>query len=230
MLKGIFITLHLSLISWVFALILGVIIGTLRITPRTFVRGLATAYTEIFRNIPILVQLFIWYFAVPKLLPNSMQHFLNNNVNNLEYLTAVVALSFYTSARVAENIRSGFLSIRKEQFQAALSTGLSRFQMYRYVIIPYAIRIVIPPLTAEFIGVFKNSSLVMVIAVTELTFMSQQIESYTFHGLETTFGASMVYIMISLAIIGFMGIVESKFSVPGLIKKEVIGIGLGSHS
>jgi len=219
MLQGIFTTIHLSGIGWIIALILGVVVGTSRVFPVAFIRFPGTAYVELFRNIPLLVQLFIWYFAVPLVLPHTARLWMYENVPNVEYMAALAALSIYTSSRVGEQIRSGLQSIPKEQYQAALSTGLSQIQMYRYVVIPYAARIIIPPLTGEFIGIFKNSSLALTIAVSEVTFMSQRIDSYTFHGIEAVMGASGVYIIICLTIMFFMGFIESRVSVPGLIKR-----------
>lgn len=219
MLQGILTTIHLSMISWIIALLVGIVVGTLRVLPVAFFRVLGTAYVEVFRNIPLLVQLFIWYFAVPMLLPHSARLWMYENVPNVEYIAAMAGLSFYHGARVAEQIRSGLQSIPKEQYQAALSTGLSQIQMYRHVVIPYAFRIIIPPLTTDFTGIFKNSSIVLTIAVSDVTFMTQRIDAYTFHGLEAIMGASGVYIIITLLIIAFMGFVESRLSVPGLIKR-----------
>lgn len=220
LLHGILTTVHLSLISWIFALTLGIIVGSLRTLPWSFIRAPATAYVEFFRDIPLLVQLFFWYFAAPMLLPREVMQWIYQNLGNPEYGTAVVALSIYTSSRVAEQIRSGLQSIPKDQYHAALATGLSRFQMYRYVIVPYALRIVIPPLTTEFLTIFKNSALAMTIAVAETTFATTQIDAYTFHGFEAITGATLVYLLISLTISMGMRLVESRTSIPGMIRRE----------
>ncbi len=219
MLQGIWTTIKLGLISWVFALILGIIVGTCRITPWKPLRFLATAYTEFFRDIPLLVQLFFWYFAAPRILPTSMETYLYRQLPQAEFWITVIALSIYTSSRVAEQIRSGLQSIPQDQFHAALSTGLTYFQMYRYVTIPLAIRIMIPPLTTEFLTIFKNTSLAMTVGVLETTFMSQQIEAYTFRGLEATTGACLVYLAITMLVISGMGLVEKKLAIPGLIAR-----------
>lgn len=219
MLQGIWTTIKLGLISWIFALILGIIVGTCRITPWRPLRFLATAYTEFFRDIPLLVQLFFWYFAAPRILPTAMESYLYRQVPQAEFWITVIALSIYTSSRVAEQIRSGLQSIPQDQFHAALSTGLTYFQMYRYVTIPLAIRIMIPPLTTEFLTIFKNTSLAMTVGVLETTFMSQQIEAYTFRGLEATTGACLVYLAITMLVISGMGLVEKKLAIPGLIAR-----------
>lgn len=219
MLDGIWTTIKLGLISWVFALLLGIIIGTCRVTPWRPLRLIATAYTEFFRDIPLLVQLFFWYFAAPQVLPTAIEQYLYRQLPQAEFWITVIALSIYTSSRVAEQIRSGLQSISIDQFHAALSTGLTYFQMYRFVTIPLAIRIMIPPLTTEFLTIFKNTSLAMTVGVLETTFMSQQIEAYTFRGLEATTGACLVYLVITMLVILGMGLLEKKFAVPGLIAR-----------
>jgi len=220
LLDGILTTIQLSLLAWVIALVIGVTVGTLRMFPRRSVRIIGTTYVEIIRNIPILVQLFFWYFALPALLPRHIELWLYKNVSKFPFWIAALALGIYTASRVAEHIRAGLSSISKDQYQAAYSTGLSTFQVYRYVIIPYAIRIVIPPLTTEFVTVFKNSALAMTITVMETTGAAYLIDSYTFHGLETTTGACLVYIAISISIAIFMGWMEKRISIPGLIVRK----------
>lgn len=219
MLQGIWTTLKLGIICWLIALILGIVVGTCRITPWKPLRWLATAYTEFFRDIPLLVQLFFWYFAAPRILPASLEKFLYHEVPNVEFWVVVVGLSIYTSSRVAEQIRSGIQSIPADQFHAALSTGLTHYQMYRYIIIPLALRIMIPPLTTEFLTTFKNTSLAMTVGVLETTFMSQQIEAYTFHGLEATTAACLVYLVITMLVILLMGQVEKVLAIPGFIAR-----------
>ncbi len=220
MLQGIWTTVKLGIICWCIAFVLGVTIGTFRICPWRPLRAFATAYTEFFRDIPLLVQLFFWYFAAPRVLPHSLEHYLYHEVSNVEFWVVVIGLSIYTSSRVAEQIRSGMQSIPPDQYSAALSTGLSHYQMYRYVIIPLAVRIMIPPLTTEFLTTFKNTSLAMTVGVLETTFMSQQIEAYTFHGLEATTGASLVYLVVTMMVVLLMGQVEKRLSVPGLIARK----------
>lgn len=219
LLEGIWTTVKLGLISWIFALVLGTVVGTLRVTPWKPLRLLAAAYTEFFRDIPLLVQLFFWYFAAPRVLPVAMEQYLYRQLPQAEFWIVVIALSIYTSSRVAEQIRSGLQSIPVDQFHAALSTGLTYFQMYRYVTIPLAVRIMIPPLTTEFLTIFKNTSLAMTVGVLETTFMSQQIEAYTFRGLEATTGACLVYLAITMLVIWVMGRVEKRLAIPGLIAR-----------
>ncbi len=219
MLQGIWTTIQLGLISWVIALLIGTFVGACRITPHKPLRLLATLYTEFFRDIPLLVQLFFWYFAAPRVLPAPLELYIYRQLPHAEFWIVVIALSIYTSSRVAEQIRSGLQSIPVDQFHAALSTGLTNFQMYRYVTIPLAVRIMIPPLTTEFLTIFKNTSLAMTVGVLETTFMSQQVEAYTFRGLEATTAACCVYLAITMSVVFIMGRIEKRLAVPGLIAR-----------
>jgi glutamate/aspartate transport system permease protein len=219
MLNGIWTTIHLSLLAWFLAVILGMTVGVLRVLPSRTTRIVGGTYVELIRNTPYLVQLFFWYFAVPTLLPRPMEQWLYDNVSSLPYWTGVICLGVYTASRVGEQFRAGMLSISPGQSQAAFSSGLSTFQTYRYVIIPYAIRIIIPPFTTEFLTCFKNSALTMTIGVLETTGAAYLIDSYTWHGLETTTAATLVYIGITMGIVYFMGWVEQKIYIPGMIRR-----------
>jgi glutamate/aspartate transport system permease protein len=218
MLHGIWLTLQLGFLAWIIALSLGIFIGSVRASPSPWLRFLGTVYVEVFRNIPFLVQLFFWYYAGPMLFGRTLQ-FKINSITGLNYYVAIVALGLYTASRVAEHMRAGFASISQGQYQAVLSTGMTYFQMYWYVIIPHALRIIIPPLTTEFLTIFKNSSVAMTISVAETTFVSYKIDSETFHGLEATTGAMLVYLVLGIAIVKFMGVIESRFKIPGLVSR-----------
>jgi glutamate/aspartate transport system permease protein len=220
MLKGIFTTIHLSLLAWSIALVVGVAVGVSRVLPNKLTRIIGFSYVQIFRNIPLLLQLFIWYFAVPLLLPRPTQSWLYKNVPDLPYMMGVVGLGLYTASRVGEQVRAGLLSCPPGLYRAALATGLTTFQAYRYVVFPYAARIIIPPFTAEFLTCFKNSALTMTIGVMEATGASYQIDSFTYHGLETTTAASLVYIAITVCIVIFMSWVERRAFIPGMIDRR----------
>ena len=217
--KGFLTTLHLSFMAWIIAVVLGVMIGIFRVLPFRLVRFTGGAYVQIFRNTPFLVQLFFWYFAAPLLLPKQVQVWLYDNVPNYSYLAGVTALGTYTASRVAEQFRSGLLSISHDQYRAAYSTGLTTWQAYRYVILPYAFRIIIPAFTTEFLTCFKNSALTMTIGVMEITHTAYYIDSFTWHGLETTTAASLVYLCIALCIVLLMSFIEKRIHIPGMIAK-----------
>jgi glutamate/aspartate transport system permease protein len=221
MLEGILTTICLSLLAWGIALPLGITLGTLRTFPQRWVRAIIAGYVEVFRNVPLLLQLFFWYFAGPELLPYSAKLWLYNNVEptSLSFYIAAICLALFTASRIAEHTRSGLSSIPKGQYLSAFSSGLSTLQVYRCVIVPYAVRIFIPPLTTEFVTIFKNSALAMTIGVIETTYITQRIDSYTFHGLEATTGAIAVYLCINLSVAAVMGFLERYIAIPGLVRK-----------
>lgn len=214
--KGLGLTISIGLSAWIIALILGIAIGTLRITQFRILRGIGTAYVEILRNIPLLVQMFFWFYAGPMLFGESLSREINR-ISGLNIYVTIFGLGFYTASRVAEHVRAGFASINQDQYHAVLSTGMSQVQMYRHVIIPYALRLIIPPLTTEFLTIFKNTSIAMTIGVAELTFQSYQIDADTFHGLEATTGAMFIYLVLGFSVVKFMEKVEKKYKIPGLV-------------
>jgi glutamate/aspartate transport system permease protein len=216
LLKGLWLTIQIGFLAWIIALSLGVLLGCLRVTPSRPLRFLATAYVEIFRNVPFLVQLFFWFFAGPMLFGPELGRDINR-LSGFNYYVSIVGLGLYTASRVAEHVRAGFASIARDQYNAALATGMTRFQMYRHIMIPYALRLTVPPLTTEFLTIFKNSSVAMTIGVAELTFQSAQIESDTFHGLEATTGAMLIYLILGMCVVKFMGVIEARTRIPGLM-------------
>jgi glutamate/aspartate transport system permease protein len=216
MLQGIWLTLQLGFLAWIIALSLGVFLGTMRAAPWKLLRLVSTIYVEIFRNVPFLVQLFFWFYAGPMIFGKTLQ-FKINAISGLNYYAAVVGLGLYTASRVAEHVRAGFASIGQGQYQAVLSTGMTQWQMYWHVMIPHALRLVIPPLTTEFLTIFKNSSVAMTIGVAETTFMSYKIDSDTFHGLEATTGAMFVYLVLGMVVVKTMSYFEKKFRIHGLV-------------
>ncbi|CCK79200.1 amino acid ABC transporter permease [Desulfobacula toluolica] len=220
MIKGILTTLGLSLVAWCLALILGICIAACRVYPSKTARVLALGYVLIFRNIPFLVQLFFWYFAAPLLLPRTVQAWVYDTVPDYAFLCGAVGLGMYTASRVAEQFRAGLLAIPEDQYRAAYATGLRPGQVYRYVILPYAFRIIIPAFTTEFLTCFKNSALTMTICVMEITHTAYVIDSFTWHGLETTTAASLCYLAIAQAVALGMWRVEKQLAVPGLIRRR----------
>lgn len=205
---GFKITLQLSAISILLAFIVGLLIAVMRMSSNRPVRWFALAYLEFFRNTPLLVQVFFWYFGSYKILPMFVNDWLNET--GFEFAAAVIALTIYTSAFIAEDIRSGVLSIPKEQMEAARSAGFSYLRSMQYIILPQAVRITIPPLINQFLNLAKNSSLAMTIGVMELTYQARQVESYTFKGFEAFSAATLVYIVISLSITALVNLYNEK--------------------
>jgi glutamate/aspartate transport system permease protein len=216
--QGILVTCHLALISWCIAFVLGVVIGICRVASGWAPRLIGSVYVELFRNVPLLVQLFLWLYVAPELLPRGAELWWNR-LDAAPYLTAVIGISFYTAARIAEQIRSAVTAIPAGQFRAALSTGLTPAQMYRYVIAPYAIRIMVPAITSEFLTTFKNTALALTIGVIEITSTSQKIEGWSFKGIEAYSVASLTYMVTTIAVILGMSWVERRAYIPGLIRR-----------
>lgn len=220
LLDGALTTVQVSLLAWCLAVLVGLLVGIGRVSPRRLPWVLSLGYVQVFRNIPLLLQLFFWYFAAPMLLPEAARDRLNALGADLAWAVAVLGLGLYTASRVAEQVRAGIQAIPAEVCEAALGSGLTAAQAYRHVILPCALRLVIPTLTAEFLTCFKNSALAMTIGVLEVTGAAYQIDSYTYHGLETMTAASAVYLFISASIAWGMSRVESRGRIRGLVARR----------
>ena len=206
LLRGLILTIEITLISTIVSLILGTLFGIARLSQFKPLYYFSTAFVEFFRNTPLLVQLFFWYFAFPLGLPETAREFLYDH--NFELWAATGGLSIYTSAFIAEVVRAGIQAIPRGHLEAAASSGLSRIQALRFVILPQAFRIIMPPLGSELLNNMKNSSLAMVIGVADLCWQAQQIESFTFRGFEATTAATVIYLSLSLIISMFMNSVN----------------------
>ena len=213
--SGLLTTLGLSGLAWLLAVALGILSGALRTLPFRSLRTLATAYVEFFRNVPLLVWMFFWYFAVPPLLPQSVQEWLF--AHGLEFWAAVCALGVYSGARFSEVLRSGIQSIPRTQFEASVASGLTTVQAYRYVILPVALRLIIPPATSESLNLLKNSAVALTISVAELTFQTRQIETYTARAIEALTAGTLIYLALCVSLASVMGWVERRTAIPGLI-------------
>jgi glutamate/aspartate transport system permease protein len=214
-------TLQLSLVSWIFALIIGVAVGLMREAPVRAVRLVATGFVEIFRNVPLLVQLFLIYFVLPRALPLPLRQALFQL--GWEFVAAVLTLSLYTAAKVAEHVRSGLNSVGVGIRQAAMSTGLTWVAAQRYVVGPLVLRIIVPSLTSEFVTVFKSSSLAMTIGVVETSYLTQQLGLQTFHWVETSTVGTLVYLVCAWSVAGLMSLIERWTLVPGLLRRGGAG-------
>jgi len=200
--SGVVVTIKLSVVSIALSFLLGLVIAILRMSRHRPFYWFAHAYLEFFRNTPLLVQIFFWYFGSYKILPAAVNDWLV--AQDFEFAAAVIALTIYTSAFIAEDIRSGVRSIPKEQMEAARSSGFSYVRSMLYIILPQAVRLTIPPLINQFLNLMKNSSLAMTIGVAELMYQARQVESYTFKGFEAFTAATAVYVGFSFAITGLM--------------------------
>jgi glutamate/aspartate transport system permease protein len=211
-------TVSVSLSALVLALVLGSFIGTLRtLQGRPVVVRLGNAWVELFRNIPLLVQIFLWYHVVPTMFP-TMQAVPG-------FVLVVLALGFFTSARIAEQVRSGIQALPRGPRYAGLAMGFTTFQTYRYVLLPMAFRIIIPPLTSETMNIFKNSSVAFAVSVAELTMFAMQAQEETSRGIEVYLAVTACYIVSAFAINRIMAFIEKRARVPGLI----VAGGSGGH-
>ena len=198
------------------ALVLGVAVGVARTTPLRPLQRLGDAYVELFRNVPLLVQMFLWFFVVPELLPVAVGTWLKQLPRSAFY-TAVVCLGFYTSARVAEQVRAGIQALPRGQGMAGTAIGLTLPQTYRHVLLPLALRIVLPPLTSEFLNVIKNSAVALTIGLAELTASARSIQEFSFQVFEAFTAATLIYLLLNLVVVAGMRWLERRVAVPGLI-------------
>jgi glutamate/aspartate transport system permease protein len=215
--SGIGWTLAVSACAWVIALVLGSVIGTIRTTDKPWLVRAGNAWVELFRNVPLLVQMFLWYFVIPEFIPPLKAWMVKATPAHAQFAAAVLCLGLFTSARVAEQVRAGIQSLARGQRYAAMAVGLTQVQVYRYVLLPMAFRIVIPPLTSETMNLIKNSSIALTIGLAELTFRAREMGEYTFNFFEAFSAATIIYIVIAMTANRVMAVVERKDAVPGYI-------------
>ena len=212
-------TLSVAASAWVVAMLLGALMGTLRTLPNSpWLVRLANAWVELFRNIPLLVQIFLWYFVVPKVIPPM------KDVPG--FVLVVMALGFFTSARIAEQVRAGVQALPRGQRYAGMALGFTTAQTYRYVILPMAFRIIIPPLTSESMNLLKNSSVAFAVSIAELTMFAMQAQEETSRGIEIYIAVTALYAISAFAVNRVMAVVEKKVQIPGYI---VAGTAGGGH-
>ena len=202
-------TIAVAACAWVIAILFGSVIGTLRTTPSKWLSLLANAWVELFRNIPLLVQIFIWYHVIPSMF-KPLQELPS-------FVLVVFALGFFTSARVAEQVRAGIQSLSRGQRNAGLAMGLTLPQTYRFVLLPMALRIVIPPLTSESMNLIKNSSVAFAVSVSELTLFALQAQEETSRGIEVYLAVTGLYMLSAFVVNRIMALVESRVRVPGYV-------------
>ena len=211
-------TLAVAGTSWLVAMVVGALVGTLRTLPNSpWLVRLANAWVELFRNIPLLVQIFLWYFVVPKIVPAFQQV--------PGFVLVVFGLGFFTSARIAEQFRAGIQALPRGQRYAALAMGFTTWQSYRYVLLPMAFRIILPPLTSESMNLLKNSSVAFAVSIAELTMFAMQAQEETSRGIEIYLAVTALYALSAFAVNRVFAFIEKKARIPGFI---VAGTG-GGH-
>ena len=197
-------TVALMLTSFALALVLGIIVGTLRTSQNKFLSTICEVWIETFRNIPLIVH---WY----KDWMNTVDPVYS------QFLTAFICMGFFTSSRVAEQVRAGIASVPKGLPNAAKALGFTPIQTYAYVILPLAMRLIVPPLTSEAMNLVKNTAVALTIGLPELTMRANEMGENTFQFFAAYIWATIIYIVIALIVNNVMRVVEKKSAVPGLI-------------
>ena len=202
-------TLSVSLLALVVALVVGSLVGILRTVPSRGWQLAGNAWTELFRNIPLLVQIFLWYHVIPGIFVSLRAV--------PSFVLVVLALGFFTSARISEQVKAGIQSLPRGQRYAGLAMGLTLPQTYRYVLLPMAFRIILPPLSSEFLNIIKNSSVALTIGLIELTAAARSMSEFSFQVFEAFTGATLIYIIINIIVVSGMRWLERRVAVPGFI-------------
>jgi glutamate/aspartate transport system permease protein len=216
LLTGLCWTLMTAAAATVIALVLGTLIGTLRTLPNRWVVRFSNGYVELIRNVPLLVQMFLWFFVVPELVPEAFGLWLKG-LPDAAFVTAVVCLGFFHSARVAIQLSAGINSLSRGQSMAAHALGLTLPQTYRHVLLPMAFRVVLPPLTSECMNIIKNSAVALTIGLVELTASARSMSEFTFQIFEAFAAATLIYLLVNVVVVVLMRWVERRVAVPGFI-------------
>jgi glutamate/aspartate transport system permease protein len=217
LLDGLQFTLWVALWAWLLAMTVGVIVGVIRTMPRLWLARCGDAWVELFRNVPLIVQFFVWYFVLPGLFLPLKVWVTSLDPTEHQFITSILCLGLFTSARIAEQVKAGLLALPIGQRLAGLALGLTEWQTYRYVRLPMAFRIIIPPLTSDTMSLIKNTSVAYSIGLTELFFRTREMGEITFRYFEAFAAATVIYIAISLLANRVMALIERRVRVPGYI-------------
>jgi polar amino acid transport system permease protein len=212
LLRGLEYTVLLTVASWILAVALGTVLAMLRSTGHPLVEKLVAGYVAYHQNVPMLAQLFLWYFGLPTLLPDQAQAWIN--AHSGEFIFASIAIGLGMAAYFSEDIRSGLRAVSSGQHEAARSLGLSYTKSMLHVILPQGFRNAMPPFINHTIVLFKNTSLAMAVGVLELTYTVRDIENQTFRTFEVYLVGTVVYLAISLGLMGVGAIVVRRTRIP----------------
>ena len=228
LLGGLGWTIVTAILAWTLALFLGVTVGILRSLGRPTLERMCFFYVEMFRNIPLLVQMFLWYFVMPELLPVQLGSAIKQMPPPWASLVpAVLCLGLFTSVRVAEQVRSGLASLPRGQKLAGMAIGLRTWQVYRYVLMPVVGRIIFPPMTSEFLNCIKNTSLALTIGLMELTARARAMQEFTFQVFEAFAGATLIYFIVNILVVLVSRKVETRIRIIGFIGSDSTQIKVG---
>lgn len=202
LIDGFLNTLYSSIIALFFSLIIGTLMAILQLSKNKWISGLANAYVEFFKNIPLLIIVMFFYVVVP------LYWFSING-----FTTGTIGLTIYTSAFIAETVRAGIMGVPKGQTEAGLSTGLTQNETMRYIVLPQAFKIVIPPLGNQFINLVKNSSVLAMVTGLDLMYQGDLIASETFNTFDTYILIGLIYLIITLPLTYLMSYIERRLNV-----------------
>jgi glutamate/aspartate transport system permease protein len=216
LLSGLLLTIKTALLAWAIGLIVGSVIGVLRTLPSKAASWIGFVFVEFFRNMPLLVQLFLWFFVLPELLPRSAGLWLKQ-LPNAPFWTTAIGVGLFMSARVAVQLAAGIGSLPRGQKMAATALGLTTMQAYRYVLLPMAFRIIMPPLTSEFLSAIKNTAVAITIGLIELTGEARAMQEFSFQVFEAFTAATVLYLLINIVVVNCMRFLERSLAIPGYI-------------
>ena len=215
--SGFQVTIALSVTAWIIAFLVGSLFGILRTVPGRFLSGIGTCYVELFRNVPLIVQFFTWYEVVPELLPEDIGMWYKAELDpNIQFfVSSMVCLGLFTAARVCEQVRAAIQSLPRGQKSAGLAMGLTLPQTYRYVLLPNAYRVIVPPMTSEMMNLVKNSAIASTIGLVDMAAQASKLLDYSAHAWETFTAITIAYVLINGVIMLVMSLVERKIRLPG---------------
>jgi glutamate/aspartate transport system permease protein len=222
LLRGLGWTVATAVLAWAIALSLGSIVGVMRTMDSKLAQRLGSAYVELFRNIPLLVQMFLWYFVIPELLPQSIGDAVKEMAPPWAmFWPAVLCLGLFTSSRVAEQVRAGIGSLSQGQRMAGMALGFKPMQVYRYVLLPMTFRIILPPLTSELLNLIKNTSIAFTIGLLELTGSARSMQEFSFQIFEAFAGATILYFLLNFIVQMLARSLERRVAVPGFMGTRI---------
>lgn len=211
--------LVIAIVAWSIAFVLGSLLGIMRTLPNKTARAIGTAYVTIFRNVPLLIQLFVWFYVAPNFLPAGLKDWWVNDLSasTSALISASIGLGLFTAARVCEQVRTGIEALPTGQVNAGYALGFSTVQLYRYIILPQSFRTILPPLSSELTNCVKNTSVASLVGVAEIISQMKTISEYTQNTIEIYTYVTIIFIVINICLIQFMNFLEKRLRIPGLI-------------
>ena len=211
--------LVIAIVAWSIAFVLGSLLGIMRTLPNKTARAIGTAYVTIFRNVPLLIQLFVWFYVAPNFLPAGLKDWWVNDLSasTSALISASIGLGLFTAARVCEQVRTGIEALPTGQVNAGYALGFSTAQLYRYIILPQSFRTILPPLSSELTNCVKNTSVASLVGVAEIISQMKTISEYTQNTIEIYTYVTIIFIVFNICLIQFMNFLEKRLRIPGLI-------------